>query len=221
MRAFLIGNSIVRDLNGRGFSTICLPGADWKEIIEYVKDRRTYFSYSIVYIHIGPVRFTRMHRTANRREVQLITNNVGTVEGIMEDWSSLKRSGIFPVLCTLYPMDFRQYNDSLARRIRDGRQILQSFYDDNTKKIRGMIVEENKSIIRYNNQNEMCTPFMHNQIYTRRRGYYHFRARLLRDGLHPSRYITSRWINELERVVTLNRTKLEYRWGLRPGSRRH
>ena len=221
MRSFLIGNSIVRDIRGRGFTTISLSGANWNDIFDYVKDRRDYFSNSVIYIHIGPVRFTRMHRARHRREVQLLTNNLGTVESHMEKWQVLREDGIYPVLCTLYPMEFRIYNNSLAadlagrsrrRIVRQGKQILEGFYDDNTRDIKGMIVEENKDIIGFNNRNDFCTPFMHNYIFTRRRRYNHFRPWLLRDGLHPSREIVRRWNNEMERIVELNNVKAVYKW---------
>lgn len=36
---------------------------------------------------LGPVRFTRMHRTENRREVQFIKNNLGIAQSKCEIWS--------------------------------------------------------------------------------------------------------------------------------------
>ena len=209
MQSYLIGNSLVRDIQGRGFTTVCLPSADWFHIYYYVKDRPETFNNCIVYIHIGPVRFTRMHRTENRREVQLITTHLGSVRCNMHIWDTLRDRGVIPVVCTLFPMDFQRYNDSIASN-RNGRQILRAFYRENTNQIKGMVVEQNREIVAYNKNNSMCTPFMHNHIFTRRRRYYCFRDWLLRDGLHPTQNIIDRWCRGIERVVYLNKHKLAY-----------
>lgn len=214
MKSYLIGNSLVRDIQGRGFTTVCLPGANWLDVYQYVKDRPNRFTNALIYIHIGPVRFTRMHRTENRREVQLITTHQGSVRCNMHIWNSLRDRGIVPILCTLYPMNFTRYNNSIAvgrdNNRREGRQILRAFYEENNNKIKGMIVEENREIVAYNKDNSMCTPFMHNHIFTRRRRRYCFRDWLLRDGLHPTQNIIDRWCREMERIVWLNNNKLSY-----------
>ena len=219
MESYLIGNSIVKDIRSREFITISLPGANWQDIIRYVKERANRFTNSIIYIHVGPVRFTRIHRTENRKEMQLVNRNTGTVDSIFQEWRPLRENNTIPVICTLYPADFEKYNNHLAgsstkregrRIIQVGRQILRGFYAENTNKIRGMVVEENKDIVGYNKSHEMCTPFMHNKIFTRRRQYYNFRSTYLCDGLHPTRDIVSRWKEEVERVIRLNKVKMDY-----------
>ena len=104
-----------------------------------------------------------------------------------------------------------------------GRQILRGFYTENTKKIRGMVVEESKDIIGYNQSHKTCTPFMHNKIFTRRRKYYNFRTTYLGDGLHPTKEIVRRWKEEVERVVELNKDEMDYmrRLWLRHGERKN
>ena len=217
MNSYLIGNSLVRDIQGEGFTTVCLPGANWHDVYKYVRDRPDRFNYVFIYIHVGPVRFTRMHRTENRREVQLITNH-GSVRCNMHEWRSLRDRGVIPILCTLYPMNFARYNNSIAVRrndnrriVREGRQILRAFYQENSVRIRSMVVQENRDIVAYNKNNNMCTPFMHNHIFTRRRRYYCFRDWLLRDGLHPTQNIIDRWCREMGRIVWLNNEKITSR----------
>lgn len=58
-------------------------------------------------------------------------------------------------------MEFRRYNNSIANQSQNSRRILESFYNGNSSKIRGMVVAENKYIIRYNEDNQRCTSFMH------------------------------------------------------------
>lgn len=210
MKNFLIGNSIVRDVVGSQWETICLPGVGWKQVIDYVLDRKERFRDSFVYIHVGPVRFSRLHRAANRREAQLLTTGVGTVRSNFDRWDHrLCSLNIYPVLCTIYPMDFKAYNDHLAASLPGGhgRQILTAFYAENSQLIKGMVVEENREITAFNDSHGLCTPFLHRTIFKRNRGYYRFRPRFLKDGLHPTREIVRRWVKELREIVQLNNAK--------------
>lgn len=175
----------------------------------YVIRRKEMFNDAFIYIHVGPVRFTRMHRTSRRREVQLITQNARTLEQIFQRWETeLLHYNIIPIICTLYPMEFKIFNNYLAGN--NGRQILRGFYQENNRRIKAMVVEENRTITKFNDRLGNCTPFMHKHIFTRRRGRYHFRSWMLRDGLHPRSCVVARWIRELRRITSLNMHKWRY-----------
>ena len=85
MESYLIGNSIVRDIRSREFTTISPPGANWQNVIRYVKERANRLTNSIIYIHVGPVRFTRIHRMENMTEMQLVDRHIGTVDSIFQE----------------------------------------------------------------------------------------------------------------------------------------
>lgn len=211
MRSYVIGNSLVRGVDSSRWTTICLPGADWKEMLEYVSDNLGFLSNSYIYLHVGPVRFTHLHRTQNRREVALISRPVN-IHAVFEPFRArLEHHNITPIVCPIYPIDFKRYNDHIAADSRqrglDRRQILTSFYDEWSLRSQQMAEEENRDIIAFNRSHDMCTPFLHRQIFTRRRGRYAFRSHKLTDGLHPTPSIREEWVRELRRITSLNRAK--------------
>jgi hypothetical protein len=65
----------------------------------------------------------------------------------------------------------------------------------------------------------MFTPFVHRNIFTRRRGHYCFRDRLLSDGLHPRRDVQIQWTGILEQTLHKNSDTLERRDRRRQGRR--
>ena len=212
MRLVIIGNSIVRDMRDSRWELVYLPGADWDEIMEYVLRHRRHLCNSFIYVHIGPVRFTRMHSTRNRREVVL--RNTIPQAPWRQYGQQLAEYNIIPVLCTIYPMQFSRFNDVLALPRggrygtgRRGRQIM-AFYQEWDNRIRGMVVIENRFITAFNEQQGMCAPFMYRTIFTRRRGTYAFRGdRFLRDGIHPTRHTRLQWMEEIISVHGLNQER--------------
>ena len=164
MRVFVLGNSIVKELQDSSWSTISIPGADWDRLMQYVCDHPYTFRNSLVYLHIGPVRFTRLTR---ERECVLLQGTLGTPNNIMSRWHHfLASNNIAIVLCTIYPMDFLRYNNySCSTYLRYNRRI------------RSLVVVENKLIVNYNFNHGMATPYMHKRVFTRRHHSYAFRDR--------------------------------------------
>lgn len=202
MRTFLLGNSIVADVRDPQWTTICRPGENWEDLVHYVIRNRVRFINSFVYILIGPVRFTRLHRTRGRRECVLSDYAVGSPQSWFRLWlQHLLRDNIIPVLCTVYPLDFTIYNNSIRRE----RLLLEGWYQEWTQKLKSMVVVENRLIVNFNVRLGMATPFIHRRIFHRRQGGYTFRVQYLADGLHPTPQIVHEWILELRRVNHLNR----------------
>ena len=208
MKTYVIGNSIVRELTDSGWTTICLPGADWSAIVHYVTLHRESLANSIIYVHIGPVRFTRL---TNRHECVLRSRYIDDPPTLFRSWRSLIQShNIIPVICTIYPMDFDRYNEHLKSK-RNSHHIRQDLYSDYNKRIKGMAVVENQKITDFNVYNKMATPYMHKRVFTRRRHAYSFCDRFLVDGLHPSKIVIDDWIREIKRVNEINTAELSKR----------
>jgi hypothetical protein len=211
MRAILIGNSIVRDIVDSSWETISLPGANWDDVQHYIMNHIRHFRNCLVYIHVGPVRFTRMHKTENRREIVLPHRPLfQTPLGLWyEIRNTLQSQNSIPVLCTIYPCDFKRINDHLANSIsangRRGRQICQDFYSEWEHRLRGMCVRENRMVTSFNESNSVMTPFLHKSVFLRRRGYHHFRGeRFLRDGVHPTDSLSRTWRREIRHAHGIN-----------------
>lgn len=201
MHSYLIRNSLVRNVVSRSWSTICLPGANWEDIILHVLHNANEFRNSFLYILVGPVRFTRLHRTHGRKECVLNDVSVGTPKSVFRQFDRAARNlNIVPVLCTIYPLDFHDYNQHIKKQ----RLICQGFYEEWTEKLRGMVTVENRLIVNFNITRGMATPYIHRRIYHRSHGKYRMRKQFISDGLHPTDAITREWIGEIERTVRLN-----------------
>ena len=159
MNTFVIGNSIVRELQDSTFTTISRPGLKWLDALTLITEDFSRFRSSIIYIHIGPVRFSRMSYSDNRRQCQLERDNMN-LSDIFEPFRiRFFRNDIHVVFCTIYPMDFMVYNNYL-RYSRERRPNS----DRDTRQIRSMVVVENRNIIDFNMGNNMATPYMHRRI---------------------------------------------------------
>ena len=191
MRTYILGNSIVRGLEDPSWTTIRISGANWETLLSYVNNNQRRFSNSIIYFHIGPVRFSQMNSS---RRCSLVTNsNVEPDSFFNPYFETFYNNRIHIILCTIYPLDFQKYNG-----VFDSRNA------DFTCRIRSMVVSENRRIVGFNMSLGFATPYMHKRIFTRRHGTYSFRDRFLRDGLHPKNLILRDWIEELKRVQRIN-----------------
>lgn len=209
MKTFLIGNSIVRELQDSSFTTISVPGLTWTKALRLIRSDVERFSDSIIYIHIGPVRFSHLEQSGSHRRCSLNRFNNSNPGEIVRPFVRLLRdNNINIVICTIYPMDFTIYN----RHLSSGARVNEGDNDTDTRQMRSMVVIENRLIVNFNMQNNMATPYMHRRIFTRRNHTYRFRARLLRDGLHPNRDIVRDWSREIRRVNVLNLGRLRRRF---------
>ena len=205
MRAYIIGNSIVRGFHDSMFTTITIPGAGWHRLRQYILDNIEMLSNSFIYVHVGPVRFTRVHETAGRREVVLDERARETTEEI---WTrvrdELREVHSHLIICTLYPLDFAITNEHIARR-NHTRLIMRSFYRGWGRRLRGMVVVENRRITGFSERNGMMTPFMHKNVFIRRRRHYVFRgSRFLCDGVHPTTGQLTTWLREIRHAHRIN-----------------
>jgi hypothetical protein len=200
-----VGNSITRGLLDPDWETITISGANWYDIIEYVLERKDRFINSLVYVHIGPVRFSELvFRVGGGTECRLRAGHTRSqVSTIFRRWNQqLLRLCIFPVICTLYPMCFLRYNRHLGINVTALREAA---YTSLTRSIKSLIVRENQDIVDFNMGNNLATPYMHRRVYTRRRGHYVFRENCLTDGLHPDGRMVNDWKSEIKRTSRLNR----------------
>ena len=209
MRTVVIGNSIVRGLLNPEWETVSLRGADWYDIITYVFNNSERFENSIIYIHIGPVRFSKLVGRSGRTECHLRSRRtLSNVGSIFRDWLRyLTPLRIYPVICTVYPMCFKRYNRHRGVHTNNRR----NFFSSLTRKIRGMTCIENRDIVDFNVSNEMVTPYLHRKVFTRRRGRYVFRDDFLTDGLHPDPRLIEDWKFEITRANDINQEALSDR----------
>ena len=80
--AFLIRDSIVRELQDSSFTTISVPGLTWTKVLHLIRSDVERFSGSIVYIHIKPVRFSHLYQSSSHRRCSLgrfNNNNPGKI----------------------------------------------------------------------------------------------------------------------------------------------
>ena len=194
MKFFILGNSITYNLHVRGARTISISGLDWQGAKNYIMENRESMKNSFVYIVVGPVRFTSMHHS--RKEVALVkpTQSVRTM--FTPFYTEFKSYNIRPIIATLYPMIFTEYNRKKARR-----PIMTAFYKEWDDLIRRYVVVENRDIIEFNKKWHNQTPYLHRRVYHRQNGYSALRANLLTDGLHPKHVVKNEWARELRRVI--------------------
>lgn len=194
MHSIVLGNSITRGMTVVGCRVVTIPGLDWKGANKYMLEHREELWNTVVYILIGPTRFTR--RTSERKEV-VLSKPVDTIPQMFRTYyTSHSHLHIRPVLCTIYPMNFQTYNEKQTRR-----PIMRGFYDEWNREIRGMTVIENRSICAFNEQNGYKTPYIHRRIFHRHGQRYSFREHLLTDGLHPKSVIRSEWAREIKKCI--------------------
>ncbi len=214
MNTFIVGNSIVRELqDSHGFTTISIPGLTWMSALRYVTSNIQRFSNSIVYVHIGPVRFSILSHSRSHNQCSLDRQSNNNPNDVIEPFRHrLSTNNINIVLCTIYPMDFTIYNNHISALARVNNANLAFDSEGERRRMRSMVVVENRRILDYKIANNMTTPYMHRRIFTRRNHAYRFRVQLLRDGLHPTRQIINDWAREIRRVNVINMGRLRRRF---------
>ena len=70
MRFLILGNSITSNLRVTGATTETIPGLDWQGAQNYLLANRETLRNTVLYVIVGPVRFTSLHQT--RREVAFV-----------------------------------------------------------------------------------------------------------------------------------------------------
>ena len=103
-----MGNGVVRGMAPVGFDrTECYPGANWDQLLSIISQSfRTIYANSIIFLSTGPVELTVKDKKS--REVYLRTEN--DFKAIELRISTLKKRGVYVVLCSTFPMDFALYN---------------------------------------------------------------------------------------------------------------
>lgn len=203
MKVVLMGNSMVRSLKPKGFDEIiCMPGASWESILNRVTTQHNYFERSLIYVMIGPVRFTKLVREKSQKEVVYNTPQVHT-DVIASHVRTLKQQyQIFVVMATLTPIDFVTYNTKL--RSHQYSQLHINEHSGWTTSVSQDIIEVNKRVVEMNIANNVITPFVHKGVLLRRHGQYVFRPKFLKDGLHPSNRLVEVQNKELTKNLKLN-----------------
>lgn len=201
----LLGNSMVRGLSPPGFTqTICLPGAGWREITDHVVNNRNKFKQSVIWVLIGPLRFTHLEIEKGRREVTFEEKPEESIEEIFKEWKPLEDNHTYLVVCTLIPMSFSIHNKHLSGKNEDSWSKYENKYVHWDRRIKGHIVIENQKVVEWNSQNKMCTPFVHKSVFRRRNHHYAFRAGMTKDGLHPNQALKEDISHELHRNLVHN-----------------
>lgn len=197
MKFIILGNSLVRGLIVPDTETISINGLDWERSVKHMVDNREKFRDAIVYIVIGPLRFTTMH--TSRKEVVFNDNHLSTIKQLFAPFfSNLKFLHISPVICPLFPMSFYRYNSC---REQCSHPIMMGFYKEWEKKLEGHIVLENREVFKFNRKRGYLTPTIHRRIFHRKKGHYVFRINCTRDGVHVKTDIKNEWAREFERII--------------------
>lgn len=196
MHFTILGNSLVRNLVIPNVEVVCINGLNWDSAVEYMMEHRYKLREHYVFIVVGPVRFTSLHKS--RREVVFRDTNIGTITEIFAPfYSDLSFLKLYPVPCPIFPMNFVVYNQRCAR------PIMTSFYEQWNRDIRGHVVVENRAIYQFNTRYGLNTPHLQRNIFRRKNGYYQFKQEYLKDGLHVKNIIIRQWRVEFERVMAI------------------
>lgn len=194
MKFVLLGNSITYNMEIGGCETVSIPGLDWCGAKQHILDNLEMFRDSHVFIVVGPVRFTSLHRS--RKEVAFVEPKQTVHEIFSSFFSDDRNFNIIPIIATVYPMSFSVYNEKKAVR-----PIMTSFYKEWDDKIRRYCVIENRNIVHFNERNGYMTPFIHRRLFHRHNTNYTFRLHHATDGLHPRSSIKSEWARIIRKIV--------------------
>lgn len=203
-RVYLIGNSLVANLNSYAFyEVISLPGATMADMYKHVLRRRHDLYGSTLYIMEGAIRFTKKITTESRVEVVLRQGRSAPdpIQVEMETIRSelLRRRDIKVVFCQIPAMSIREVNRALESR-HGGRQLMKAFHSEWQRELQHSIQRANRLIVEGNERHAVLTPWTtKGSISTNRR----FSFRRLADGLHPKPALLRIWAKEFERVVQL------------------
>lgn len=213
MNLQLIGNSLVRGIQPRGFEqTLCFPGAGWDECFEYVMDHKDQFKEMFLYVLVGPLVMTGKNQITKEVTLQFSQPRVSYQSVIKQ----LYEQFTVVVLCPFTPMDFAWYNGG-------NRQAeFQHLYTPMTEFLTKACIEMNCSITDANNDNGVLTPYTSKEVLRRKSGrsavalrgapYYIFRRAGLTDGLHYTETTKQKIAHELYRCACLNLHKVIERW---------
>ena len=194
MKFLILGNSITYNLHVQGATTVSIPGLDWKGARKYILENQDSMKNTIVFIIVGPVRFTSLHK--NRKEVAFVEPKYSVHRLFSTFYTNRKDLNIKPIISTLYPMQFTLYNRMKARR-----PIMGAFYREWEDKIKRFCVVENRTITEFNEKHHNQTPFLHRRLFHRHNQSYSFRVKHTTDGLHPKPVIVSEWARELRKII--------------------
>jgi hypothetical protein len=200
MKSVILGNSIVSRVNVSNIRTVAIPGLDWERAQKWMIENRADLRDTYVYVMIGPVRFTRVHKS--RKEVVFVEPPYTVNDLFKFFYTELKAMNIKPVICPLYPIDFTICNEKKAKN-----PIMTSFYKEWNEKIKRYVIVENRSINYFNEEHGVLIPQLSRRILHRHHQRYSFRANLLTDGLHPKPVIISEWAREFAKTVRLQKEK--------------
>lgn len=201
MKAIILGNSLVRDFRFQDIKVISISGLNWEKAMLTMMDRRVEFKGATVYIVVGPLRFTSMHRS--RGEVAFIDKQTSTVTQIFQPlFTELKFLHITPIICPVFPMDFEQYNTNRCRE-----PIMSSFYQEWNARIIGHSVIENRSILEFNERHgkKGGVPMIHNALFKRKINNWTFKVNRTTDGLHLTVEAKEIWAKEFLRIINVKK----------------
>jgi len=127
MRAFLVGNSLVRSLTfsrGDFEEVICLPGADLDRLFEETM-ATPYISDCLVYLVEGPIRYCRKVGDGARREY-IYTEKGSILPQLQSLRRRAQRKNITLVFPTMSLLHFGKYNYHRGRHTHANHLYTQS-----------------------------------------------------------------------------------------------
>ena len=98
MKFLILGNSITYNLHVQGATTVSIPGLDWKGARKYILENQDSMKNTIVFIIVGPVRFTSLHK--NRKEVAFVEPKYSVHRLFSTFYTNRKDLNIKPIIST-------------------------------------------------------------------------------------------------------------------------
>ena len=203
MKTFILGNSLVRGLAVPGAEVISIGGLDFEKAVKVLMDRRSSFRGAVIYVVVGPLRFSTLHRS--RRESAFTASQLYPIPEMFRPFfEELKFLDMTPIVCPLFPMDFEKYNAATC-----SRPLMTAFYGEWNQLILGEVERENRTIMMMNEQFGLRAfmPCLHSRIFRKRgkaRRRYEFRVCMTSDGLHVTPEVTAIWQREFARVMEVH-----------------
>ena len=213
MKVHIYGNSLIRSVNLHDIADITIiPGAKLATLVTAALNRPS-IRNCLLYLIEGPIRYSKLIRTQNRREMVPEIGVREIIPQLDEIRRRCSRRNITVVIPTMSSMHYAIHNKFVSQ-LRGTRLIMNSFYQEYQDTLCDQICNDNGYIVKNNREWGVHTPFL-NKCTAMSRKRFSYGRRKLYDGLHPHYSLRRVWEKELKKNIRLNRARLrsEIFWG--------
>ena len=126
-----------------------------------------------------------------------------------KELKSLENAANKIVFCTITTVDLFKWNSVRVEQQKTKFLYHIHKYSDMQHNLNTCINEINRSLTEINSDSYLHTPFLHRFVTkNKRNGRKHYQYQWLEDGVHPSRELVLKWIEQLETAIKVNQTRL-------------